>query len=126
MAVALPAATLAITTNMTGTAAQLPASETSIAAGGGVTFPNNGAIVLRIVIGAAGATVVNFLNERPVLGQLVGTILFTTSSLANNGIYLFGPFQPSIFNDVNGLVNFTMVTYTGNSAGVYTLPGWVT
>ena len=125
MAVALPAATTNISTSMT-TPAQLPASENSIAAGGGVSFPNNGAVLLRVVIGAAGTGTLSFLNERPTLGQLVGTVLFTTSALANNGIYIFGPFQPSIFNDVNGLVQFTMSVYTGNSAGAYFLPGWVT
>jgi hypothetical protein len=125
MAVALPAPTLSISTSMT-TPAQLPASETSIAAGGGVSFPNNGAVLLRVVIGAAGTGTLSFLNERPTLGQLVGTVLFTTSALANNGIYIFGPFQPSIFNDVNGLAQFTMSVYTGNSAGLYFLPGWVT
>jgi hypothetical protein len=125
MAVALPAATANISTSMT-TPTQLPASETSISAGGGVSFPNNGAVLLRVVIGAAGTGTLSFLNERPTLGQLVGTVLFTTSALANNGIYIFGPFQPSIFNDVNGLAQFTMSVYTGNSAGVYFLPGWVT
>src|SRR5580765_8290835 len=125
MAVALPAATTNISTSMT-TPAQLPASENSIAAGGGVSFPNNGAVLLRVVIGAAGTGTLSFLNERPTLGQLVGTVLFTTSALANNGIYIFGPFQPSIFNDVNGLVQFTMSVYTGNRAGAYFLPGWVT
>lgn len=125
MAVALPAATTNISTSFTSPT-QLPASETSIAAGGGVTFPNNGAVLLRVVIGAAGTGTISFLFERGVLGALIGTALYTSSALANNGIYLFGPFQPSVFNDTNGLVNFTMSVYTGNSAGAYFLPGWVT
>lgn len=125
MAVALPAASANITTSFT-TPAQLPASENTIAAGGGVTFPNNGAVILRVVVGAAGAGTISFLFERGVLGALIGTALFTSSSLANNGIYFFGPFQPSVYNDANGLVNFTMSVYTGNSAGIYNLPGWVT
>jgi hypothetical protein len=125
MAVALPAATTNITTSMTSPT-QLPASENTIAAGGGVTFPNNGAVLLRVVIGAAGTGTLSFLFERGVLGALVGTALFTTSALANNGVFLFGPFQPSVYNDVNGNANFTMSVYTGNSAGIYFLPGAVT
>jgi hypothetical protein len=39
---------------------------------------------------------------------------------------LFGPFAPSVYNDINGLAQFTMSVYTGNSAGLYFLPGWVT
>ena len=125
MAVALPAATANITTSM-GTPTVLPSSEpTSIAAGGGVTFPNNGAVVLRLVLGAITPTI-SFLLERGVLGQLVGTALFTSGALTSSGVYLFGPFQPSVFNDTNGLVNFTLSVYTGSSAGIYNLPGWVT
>ena len=125
MAVALPAATTNLTTSFT-TPTQLPAAEaTSIAAGGGVTFPNNGAVVLRLVLGAITPTI-SFLLERGVLGQLVGTALFTSSALTSSGVYLFGPFQPSVYNDTNGLVNFTLSVYTGSTAGVYFLPGWVT
>lgn len=125
MAVALPAATANITTSFTSPT-QLPASEpNSIAAGGGVTFPNNGAVLLRLVLGAITPTI-SFLFERGVLGQLVGTALTTSSALTSAGIYIFGPFQPSVYNDVNGLVNFTLSVYTGSSAGIYFLPGAVT
>lgn len=126
MAVALPAATTNITQAMTGSPTPLPASETtSIAAGGGVTFPNNGAVLLRLVLGAITPTI-SFLFERGVLGQLIGQALTTSGALTSSGVYLFGPFQPSVYNDTNGLVNFTLSVYTGSSAGVYFLPGWVT
>jgi len=125
MAVALPAATANITTSFTSPT-QLPASEpTSIAAGGGVTFPNNGAILLRLVLGAITPTI-SFLFERGVLGSLIGTPLFTSGALTSSGVYLFGPFQPSVYNDTNGLVNFTLSVYTGSTAGTYFLPGAVT
>lgn len=124
-AVQLPAATANITTSFT-TPAQLPAAEaTSIATATSVTFPNNGAVILRLVLGAITPTI-SFLLERGVLGQLVGTALFTSAALTSGGIYLFGPFQPSVYNDTNGLVNFTLTSYTGSSAGIYNLPGWVT
>ena len=125
MAVALPAASANISTSFT-TPTQLPASENTIAAGGGVSFPNTGAILLRVVIGAAGTGTLSFLFSRGVLGQLTASPVFTTNTLANNGIFIFGPFQPSVYNDVNGLVQFTMSVYTGNSAGCYFLPGAVT
>jgi hypothetical protein len=122
----LPAATLNITTLLT-TPAALPAAEaTTLTGATGFSFANNGATVLRVVMGAAGTGTLSFLFQRGVLGQLIGTALFTTSALANNGVYLFGPFQPSIYNDVNGLVQCTMSVFTGNTAGIYFLPGAVT
>lgn len=124
--VPLPAATTNISQAMTGSPTPLPASEaTSIAAATGVTFPNNGAVLLRLVLGAITPTI-SFLFERGVLGQLIGTALTTSSALTSAGVYIFGPFQPSVYNDVNGLVNFTLSVYTGSSAGIYFLPGAVT
>jgi len=118
----LPAATVSIASALNANTA-LPASEpTSLTGGSGISFPNNGAVLLRVVIGASGATVLNFFNQKLIEGALGNTVLFTTPSLGNNGIFLFGPFPPSVYNDVNGLVQMTMVTYTGNSAGIYNLP----
>jgi hypothetical protein len=100
----------------------LPATETSMASNAGFSFPNNGATLVRIVIGSAGAGNVTFNFQRTVEGQLPAAFVV---ALSNSTTYIFGPFPPSDFNDANGLVQALLSVPTGNSVGVYSLPGKV-
>lgn len=100
----------------------LPAAETALTGFTGFTFPNNGAVILRIVIGASGAGNLVFIAQRTI-ESFAATV--TTIAVANSTSYLFGPFSPADFNDVNGLFNATLSVVTGNSVGVYQLPASV-
>jgi hypothetical protein len=97
----------------------LPTSETSLASNTGFSFPNNGAVLLRVCIGASGAGNLGFVLQRQVEGQAATAF---TIAVANSTNYLFGPFSPNDFNDVNGLFQGTLSVQTGNSVGVYILP----
>jgi hypothetical protein len=100
----------------------LPAAETAMAANTGFTVPNNGAIIVRVVIGAAGTGTIQFICQKTIEGVLLPITAFQ-QVLSNSTIYFFGPFRPSEFNDVNGLLNANMSVPTGNSVGAYILPG---
>jgi hypothetical protein len=100
----------------------LPVSETNtfVAGNTGCSFANNGAILIRFVVGSSGTGTVSFNLQRTVEGQLPAAF---TQVLANSTNYIFGPFSPSDFNDVNGLVQVTFPYASGNTVGLYTLPG---
>ena len=100
----------------------LPAAETAIGANTGFTVPNNGAVLVRVVVGSAGAGNIQFICQKLIEGVLMPVTAFQ-QALANSTVYLFGPFRPSEFNDVNGLLNANLSVVTGNSAGAYILPG---
>ena len=120
----LPAATVSIGGAFTaGTV--LPAAEPNAMVSGntGLSFANNGAVLLRLVAGASAPGTVSFNLSRTVEGQLPAAF---SQTLAINTAYLYGPFSPSDFNDVNGLVQVTWAFVTGCSAGLYLLPGWRT
>lgn len=102
------------------TAFALPAAETSIGANTGFSFPNNGAVILRVVVGVSGAGNLGINIQKQVEGQAVAAI---SLALSNSTSYLLGPFKPSDFNDPNGLVQCTLSVQTGNSVGVYSVPG---
>jgi hypothetical protein len=98
----------------------LPAAEPGVLTGmTGWTFPNNGAVLVRLVVGAAGAGNVTFLTQRTIesFGATVGAI-----AVANSTNYIWGPFSPGDFNDANGLVNINISVVAGNTVGVYILP----
>jgi hypothetical protein len=97
----------------------LPAAENALTGFTGFSFPNNGAVILRVVVGVAGAGTLTFTVQRTVEGQLPAALTYT---LVNSTAPLFGPFSPGDFNDVNGLFQATMSVVTGNSVGVYQLP----
>jgi hypothetical protein len=121
---ALPAATVNIGGGPSaGTV--LPANEaTNLTGFTGVNFANNGAILLRIVVGASGVGNVTFNFSRTTEGQLPAPFVVAVS---NSTTYIFGPFSPSDFNDASGLIQIDKSgTVTGDSAGLYLLPGWRT
>jgi hypothetical protein len=114
----LPAPTLAIAQGPVGTV--LPAAEaTSLATFTGLNFANNGAVLLRVVVGASGAGTITFNFQRTTEGQLPAAF---TAALANSNAYLFGPFSVADFNDTNGLIQIDLTVVTGNTAGLYSLP----
>lgn len=120
----LPAATL----NISGGANSgivLPAAEpTALTGFTGVNFANSGALLLRVVVGASGAGNITVNFARTTEGQLPAP--FVIPVLASTP-YLLGPFSPSDFNDVNGLIQIDKSgTVTGDTAGLYFLPGWRT
>jgi hypothetical protein len=100
----------------------LPAAETALTGNTGFTFPNNGAVLVRVVVGAAGTGTIQFVCQKTIEGVLLPVTAFQ-QTIANSTVYIYGPFRPSEFNDVNGLVNANLSVVTGNSAGVYILPG---
>lgn len=104
------------------TGVTLPASETALTGNTGFTVPNNGAVLVRVVIGASGAGTIQFVCQKTVEGVLMPLTAFQ-QSLANSTVYIFGPFRPSEFNDANGLLNANLSVVTGNSVGAYILPG---
>ena len=102
----------------------LPAAETALTGFTGFTVPNNGSVLVRVVIGAAGAGTIQFVCQKSIEGVAMPLTAFQ-QSLANSTVYLFGPFRPSEFNDVNNLLNANLSVVTGNSVGAYILPGSV-
>jgi hypothetical protein len=101
----------------------LPAAEAGVLTGNtGFTFPNNGAVLLRLCVGVAGAGNVTFLTQRTIesFGATIPPI-----AVVNSTNYLWGPFSPADFNDVNGLFNANISVVTGNTVGVYQLPASV-
>jgi hypothetical protein len=101
----------------------LPAAETSLATFTGFSVPNNGAVLVRVVVGAAGTGNLNFVIQRQIAGASFVTATNFQQVVANSTVYIYGPFPPSIFNDANGLLQATISVVTGNSVGVYQLPG---
>lgn len=98
----------------------LPTSEPqSLATFTGFTFPNNGAVLLRLCVGASGAGNVTFFLQRTV-ESFSATI--ANIAVANSTNYIWGPFSPGDFNDANGLFNADISVVTGNTVGVYILP----
>lgn len=94
-----------------------------------IQFPNNGAVLLHLVIGGSDAPVLNPLIEtNAILGvSLTASTAFQTTATSTGHQYLLGPFPPRIFNDANGLVNLAVTgTVSASSfAGLLTLPGAV-
>lgn len=103
----------------------LPATEPGVMVTGntGFQFANNGAMFLRMVVAVAGTATATFNLSKTVEGQIPAPF---TQVLANSTAYIFGPFSPSDFNDVNGLVQVTWPFVAGNTAGLYFIPGWRT
>lgn len=120
--------TLAPATNFiaggAGAGTILPATEaTNLTGFTGVNFVNNGATLLRLVVGASGAGTVTVFFTKTVEGQAVTSF---SIAVANSTTYIIGPFSPSDLNDVNGLVQIDKSgTVTGDSAGLYKLNGAV-
>lgn len=98
----------------------LPTAETAMASNAGFSFINNGAVLLRVVIGASGAGNLSLVVQRTVEGQVPAAVVL---ALSNSTSYIFGPFSVGDFNDGNGLFQGLLSVPTGNSVGVYILPG---
>jgi hypothetical protein len=121
---ALPAPTVTLGgTFSAGTV--LPATEPNamVAGNTGLSFANNGAMFLRLVVAVAGTATATFNLAKTVEGQLPAPF---SQVLANSTPYIYGPFSPSDFNDANGLVQVTWPFVSGNTAGLYFIPGWRT
>lgn len=103
----------------------LPASETSLATFAGFSVPNNGAVLVHVVVGVSGAGNLAFICQKTIFGGSIPSTVFQIALVASTS-YLFGPFSPSNFNDANGLLQATISVVTGNSVGVYQLPGALT
>jgi|SRR5580698_378222 hypothetical protein len=92
-----------------------------------IQFANNGATLLHLVVAGSDTPVLNVLIETTaILGvSLVASTAFQTSAMATGKQYLYGPFSPRTFNDVNGNVNIAVTGTTSSSsyAGLLTLPG---
>lgn len=119
--VTLPAATVSIAPGPGASGTILPAAEpTSLATFTGLNFANNGATLLRVVVGASGAGNLTIFFTRSIDGAAVGSWVV---ALANSTVYLLGPWGPSNYNDASGLIQMDMSVVTGNTAGLYSLPG---
>jgi len=113
---ALTAASVYISDVTLASGVTLPASENALTGKTGVTFPNQpaGAVVLRVVVGGAGAgnVTVNGQNKNP--NKVI--------AVSNSTVYIFGPFDPALYSDQSGLVHVDFSVVTGNSVGVYRIP----
>lgn len=117
----LPAATVSIGPGPGTTGTILPAAEaTSLATFTGLNFVNNGATLLRLVVGASGAGNLTIYFTRSIDGAAVGSWVVP---VANSTTYLLGPWGPSNYNDASGLIQMDISVVTGNTAGLYILPG---
>lgn len=103
----------------------LPAAEAGVLTTfAGFSVPNNGAVLVRVCVGSAGTGTLSFICQKTIEGALIATTVFS-QVVANSTSYIFGPFRPSEFNDVNGLLQATISVVTANTVGVYILPGTV-
>lgn len=100
----------------------LPASEATSITGSptAITVPNNGAVLVRICVGASGTGTIQFIEQYAISGATLAVTTFQ-QTLSNSTNYVFGPFAPSRFNDVNGLLNMqgTLLAASGNTINVY-------
>ena len=101
----------------------LPAAEAT-AAVATTTVPNNGSVLVRIVNGGASPITVSFVVQKTILGEPVTQNMFS-ESVANGVTKIYGPFPPSVFNDVSGNLNITFSAEAGVTVGAYQLPGSV-
>jgi hypothetical protein len=102
-----------------GTGLPLPAAEAQVITGfTGFSFPNNGAVLLRVVYGTV-VGAITFQPSGPIEGTLVAAI---TPNSAISTAYIYGPFDTSEWNDANGLFQAAWTGFTGGSVGVYQLP----
>jgi hypothetical protein len=120
--VTIPPATLSIAGPTTATV--LPTAEaTSLATFTGFQFVNNGAVLIRVVVGASGVGTLTVNFQRLVEGQLPAAF---TIAVANSTTYLIGPYRPSDLADVNSITYIDKSgTVTGDTVGLYFLPGAV-
>jgi len=81
--------------------------------------PNNGTAMVRLVVGASGAGTVTLATQRLIEGSPGPGVTF---AVANSTTYIWGPFSSIDFNDINGLLQFTISVVTGNTVGAYQLP----
>ncbi len=80
-----------------------------------VTFTNDGHTLINFRKSSSGNCTVTILSQATVGGLAVANQSFTVP--ATTGDVFAGPFPPSIFNDANGKVNFSLsdeagLTYT--------------
>ena|SRR5208283_389626 len=106
--------------------ATLNASATALSASPTTfTFANNGAMMVVVdVTTSAGGFVLQVLMQKSLLGFsfAAATVAYTIPSTI--GLYMFGPFGPSNFNDANGLCWLNQAASAATVfIGVYTIPG---
>ncbi|HRF46994.1 MAG TPA: hypothetical protein PLC98_05145 [Anaerolineales bacterium] len=77
------------------------------AAGGGDAIPNDGRTMLHIKNGGGSSITLTVVTQATVLGNAVAD---DAIAVPNGGERMVGPFPPSIYNDVNQLVQ---LTYSG-------------
>lgn len=89
-------------------------------------FVNNGAYVVAIYnSAAAGGTTWEFTIQQTVLGDAFAITTMVGTTPSSIGTFVFGPFGPSKFNDVNNLCWVTQVTASAVTSylGLFSLPG---
>lgn len=96
----------------------VPASGTALTGNTGFTVPNNGTVMVIVFVGASGAGNLQFLTQR-------GASQPAAIAVSNSTNYVFGPFDPNLYSDVNGLLNATLSVVTGNSVSAYVLASTV-
>ena len=96
----------------------LPAAEgTSLSGFTGWSVPNNGSVLVRLVVGSSGAGTVTLTVQRLLEGQQAPGL---TTAVSASTVYIWGPFSTVDFNDPNGLLQFAKSgTLTGDTVGVY-------
>jgi hypothetical protein len=75
---------------------------TQAAAGGGDAMPNDGQTLFQVTAGATGVTV-----TAVSVACSHGRTKDISFIIPTNQTHLIGPFDPTLFNDANGNVNFT-------------------
>lgn len=106
MATALPAATVLTTA---GHDVTVPAT----AAAAEIEFTNTGREILEVVTGTTTANLA-LVTQKTVPDGSAAALSVTdrTKALLASKTYLFGPFDPAIYNDANGKVQLTLDALT--------------
>jgi hypothetical protein len=99
------------------TAGQVPASLVA-AAGGGDQFPNDGRTMFEVANGSGGSITVTFASQKPC-DQ--GSTHNTAVAVAAGATKRIGPFDPTRYNDGNGMVQVTYSGVTSLTVGVSSL-----
>ena len=106
--------TLALTVKPSTLAGVLEAHTSLGASDTVMSFPNNGNTVLQVKNGSASPITVTPTVVATVQGMAITP---TAVSIAAGAVKMLGPFDPTIFNDANGLVNATIGTPAITVAG---------
>ena len=89
-------------------------------------FANPGNLVFAVYNSAAsGGCTWSFIVQAQILGIGLANTAMECTTPSTVGVWLFGPFGPTKFNDANGNMNITQVTASATTSyvGVYQIPG---